>query len=1076
MKKNYLLLLIAIFQILPQNAQTLRSDLNSASNLLSSPKTIQVAGNGSDVYEKSDFNPSGNYTIEVKAKVNSTSNRGIDVLATDATGSGFRTAIHPTALKNYSSFFLPSTIHSSDNSQLTTYRYVMNGTSLNIYKDNDPAPINLTPITKTTVSKSVFAEDFDYGFNSSWIKTGDITVTPVTSIVYYSDASTSVTAETGISALKVETGGTAGTYKLNIPISSSGGQYRLTFKSFPYVKAADAALFGVKNFYIKVYNGNDGTTLIGSSLINGHTGGAGNNPGWSTSTINLPIPSGCTSLVLAFERANTCILYLDNFELIKMAETGNFDLYAPAHDQVAKTGIYDDSNLLKNLIPGFESYAHLDKTTFSGATSGASTTISNWVSNKTSATASTMIEVRSIATSNLTNGKTQLENDKYAVINLNNTTAGTHYISMELPAGTIKPDKTYRLRFGYGWYNAGVTWKNIDFYFTKNPDGTGTDLLGGLKTLGLNDKQSILNSAVDYNFTSPSNVSLTDNYYLVFKRNSSGGMNITLDKMYLTESTPSPLNTLTVGKNYYHGAGDMEITSIKYTDGAYEPIPVALSVTSNSNISAITASDARNLTISGSDVKLTIDEANKTLNSLTVEAGAKVDVANPLSVSGDLVLKAGKNSAPSIKVASAITVSGNLRVEKTIDNTKWYFISFPCNVAVNEITKASGSGTMNLGTNWWIKYYDGALRGENGKGANWKNVLAGDILYANKGYIIGLNNSLTGDYVLSFPLSKNLVNAAETLKNIPVAANTGAASVNNHGWNLIGQPYLSAFKGSNTSGTFNIYLFDGSTYIPYEQSTVPDINSFTGYFVQANNDLVTNGINFALAGRQAVRSVQLVEEPARIELRLTNASGTDYALVKLDDTKTSAYEIGYDLEKWITIETDKPQLYTRIESQDLAFNVLPASEVNNLTLGYYTKNAGIQTLSSVINSNTDISELQLIDKTEGKTINLLNQNYTFDSEVGTINNRFSLQIRKVTTGTTFSSTDKGAFLYIKDKIMAINNLNTPTNVQVFDISGKLIVTTICSDTKNSITLPSKGVYTVRWFENGKIKNSKVVVL
>lgn len=208
-------------------------------------------------------------------------------------------------------------------------------------------------------------------------------------------------------------------------------------------------------------------------------------------------------------------------------------------------------------------------------------------------------------------------------------------------------------------------------------------------------------------------------------------------------------------------------------------------------------------------------------------------------------------------------------------------MSFPADVPINEITQVSGSGTMVLGTNWWIKYYDGLNRAQNGAGGNWKEMNLGQTLVANKGYIIGLSNSLTGDYQLSFPLNKNLVTSAEPQRNIDVDENTGSAPTPNHGWNLIGQPYLCSFNGSSTSGSFNFYFSDGaSTYTAYDQHNVPNIEPFNAYFIQASSSLASSGITFALAGRQNIRSVVNRDQADRLEISLSSKTGSDYTLQK----------------------------------------------------------------------------------------------------------------------------------------------------------------------------------------------------
>lgn len=503
----------------------------------------------------------------------------------------------------------------------------------------------------------------------------------------------------------------------------------------------------------------------------------------------------------------------------------------------------------------------------------------------------------------------------------------------------------------------------------------------------------------------------------------------------------------------------------------FESAEVALS--SNTNIADIPNTANADLVLNSGT--LTVN-SGKTVKTLKANPGSKMVVDNALAITGDLTLVADKNNTPNLKVNSAVTVSGNLKLEKTFDNTKWYFVSFPTNVVVNNISKVSGTGTLTLGTNWWIKYYDGASRAQNGVGSNWKNVIAGETLYANKGYIIGLANSLTGDYVLSFPLAKTLISSADAQRNVSVLANTGAAAVNNHGWNFIGQPFLSPFKGTATSGTFNFYISNGSGgYIPYDQINVPDINPFTGYFVQANAPLVTSGIDFAISGRQAIKSIANETLPARIQLNVSNASGNDYALLKTDNDKSNAYEIGYDLEKWITTEAQNPQIYTRIDDLDYAFNALPESSVNNLALGLYTKNAGMHTISMTPNQSLNISGLLLTDNLKGITTNLLESDYSFDAASGTTNTRFAITIQKVATAIKNPTFIGDAQLNVANGKITVSNLTKGTMLNVFDVSGKLLVQQKVNTNTTSIELKTKGLHIVQLTTGNGLYTQKIVL-
>ncbi len=574
----------------------------------------------------------------------------------------------------------------------------------------------------------------------------------------------------------------------------------------------------------------------------------------------------------------------------------------------------------------------------------------------------------------------------------------------------------------------------------------------------------------------------TLNYLIAASANDGAKGSVTGAGTYQKSSEVTLTATATVGNRFTkwtEGATEVS-TASTYTFTAsaartivanFESTEVALN--SNTNISDVANTPEADFVLNSGT--LTVN-ASKTVKSLKANQGSKVVVNNPLAITGDLTLVADKNTAPNVKVNSAVTVTGNLKLEKTFDNAKWYYVSFPTNVAVDNIVKVSGSGTMTLGTNWWIKSYNGGLRAQNGVGSNWENVLAGGTLTANKGYVIGLANTLTGDYVLSFTLDKNLIALADAQRNVAVLANTGAAAVNNHGWNLIGQPFLSPYIGSSTSGTFNFYVTNGSGgYTAFDQANVPDINPFSSYFVQANAPLVSTGINFAIGGRQTVKSVSTTTQSTRIQLNVSNATGNDYALLKLDNDKTNDYEIGYDLEKWITTDATNPQIYTRLNNLDYAFNALPENSVSNLPLGIYTKTAGIHTISMTPNAATNISGLLLTDNVKGITTDLMKSDYSYDAASGTNNTRFTLGIQKVATGFVNPSQLGNAKLSVINGKIALTNLNEGAIVCVFDASGRLVAQKTEKGESISVDIKTKGIHCVQLTNGSRTQTVKVIL-
>lgn len=508
--------------------------------------------------------------------------------------------------------------------------------------------------------------------------------------------------------------------------------------------------------------------------------------------------------------------------------------------------------------------------------------------------------------------------------------------------------------------------------------------------------------------------------------------------------------------------------------------PFSNPVSTDAFISDIANAGAANVTITGSNTKLTVD-APVTINSLAVSADTKLNLSSALTVIGNVVLKVGKNNAPNVYVETGMVSLNGLTLEKTLDNTKWYFISFPTNVVVNNITQrpSTGTGTLILGTNYWIRYYDGLHRATNGKGGNWIDVTTGQTLNANQGYIIGLDNSLTGDYILSFPLTKTILQSADASSLVPVTAyGVGTSAANNTGWNLVGQPFLSSFNAQAGINAPYMVLHNGSSYVTYSSllNELPtNLLPFDAYFVQADAGLQTSGITFNAISRQNSRKSVVTNLSDIFKIELNTSTGTDKTFLILNDEQNVDYQVGQDMEKWLTTGIDVPQIYTTIDNISYAYNALPAENVQNLSLGLYNKTIGTNTITANAIQASSIEELILTDKLTGISTNLLASSYTFEATTETENNRFVLTIRRISTDNnlTKSGVNEPSISIINGKLK-LNNLSAETTIKLYNAIGQTVFNNVVYSPSLEIPLKAVGMYTIH-IESGTKKWSKKII-
>lgn len=498
-------------------------------------------------------------------------------------------------------------------------------------------------------------------------------------------------------------------------------------------------------------------------------------------------------------------------------------------------------------------------------------------------------------------------------------------------------------------------------------------------------------------------------------------------------------------------------------------------ITTTKSISGLTSINSSSIIDIANGATLNIDVA-KSVGSIILNAGAKMNVAsgNPLTVS-TLTLKSDKDDNTfSAKLDANITAT-NVRLFKTIDDTKWYFMSFPTDVEINAITKSNGDAMTGLGTDWVIKYYDGNKRANDGvsNGSNWVSVTSGT-LTANKGYIFGLKTGIPETELL-IPLNLSIL-SAESEKTVSVFSySTGVAAAVHKGWNLVGQPYLSKYDAQTGSDASYMVIpnANGKTYTVKSRAVgnLPMINPISAYFVQSGVD---GNLSFGLTGRQNTRSLIEKNETEYLQLIISTPTGTDETYLILDDNQSTAYQIGQDMEKWIGTGTDKPQIYTTTDGVNYAFNSLPMNNVNKLPVGIYSKTSGATTISVNALKTSGISKIILKDNTTGINTDLLTSNYNYTSQSGTETNRFGLTIQRISTENDLKNDLNGPNIKIKNGLVELNNLSEKSAIKVYDAVGHVLIAKDLESSKFEILLNVRGLYTIKIVTGNKTWTKKII--
>ena len=492
--------------------------------------------------------------------------------------------------------------------------------------------------------------------------------------------------------------------------------------------------------------------------------------------------------------------------------------------------------------------------------------------------------------------------------------------------------------------------------------------------------------------------------------------------------------------------GNLQQISLSFID------PTNVYITDTKNSSDYSLTENNNVLVQANSV-LSINNTTD-INQLIIYPGAKVNVSSGTTLN-DVILKADDSNSFSLKLGTCMTINGTLTFEKTMLDSKWYFLSFPCDVNVADITM-SGGGILD--SDFYILTYDGANRAINGLGSNWSHVTGGT-LAAKKGYAFGLRTGI-GTQTLSFVLNKSIAEC-ENESTVPATFYDGSLGNNHKGWNLIGQPYLCNFSGCDVGLNF-LTTWNGSTYVGRANSLVSCIQPFEAFFVQVPNSAP---ISFSLTGRQSVRSVVVKDIQESMQLKIKSTEGEDISTFVFDNEQSAGYQIGQDLEKWISVESNKPQIYSLLNGVKYTHNALPLTYASNLTIAYYSKNAGTFTISADNIAVADLKALILLDSQTGTSTDLMQESYRFEAVAGTIENRFQLIAQRISTGDTQNVESDKPVVFVQNSILKIHYLPSNSVIQITDISGKILESNNVSDDNFEFTLKNAGIYTIQIVSN-----------
>ena len=465
----------------------------------------------------------------------------------------------------------------------------------------------------------------------------------------------------------------------------------------------------------------------------------------------------------------------------------------------------------------------------------------------------------------------------------------------------------------------------------------------------------------------------------------------------------------------------------------------------------------------GSSAQTYAGTTTDSLNNMTLNNAAGLSITTPLYVKRYLTLSNGDlasagNLTVNIYTGSILgsgsgTISGNIKVVRTIWKDNWHYISSP----LSGKTAADWNATVPIkfGTYANLYTYD-ETNPSTTNTVGWTAVTTtATAITSMKGFALYFprfqyqtNFSMTGAYTHSQTYSN--AGLTNTASGVPAA----------DGWNLVGNPYPSEIDwnaaGWTKTGLDNAtYVWDqansryatfvsgigtngGSRYIPCMQA----------FYVKVSNPgtgtlSMTNSVRSAVVNRDNWR---VASEDNILKLSATTGAFKDETYIRLSDDATAKFDSQLDAYK-LANGGSNPSLSTKLSGLDYAVNSIPSNTIESTVIPVKLLPAitGNYTLTAEITGFADAESITLVDTLLHTTQDLkINPTYSYDLVKGDTLTRLFITYKKkvrqdvVTANQNNTNTNNTAsiFAFKQNITVNFNDLNVAVaNVAVFDAIG-----------------------------------------
>lgn len=505
-----------------------------------------------------------------------------------------------------------------------------------------------------------------------------------------------------------------------------------------------------------------------------------------------------------------------------------------------------------------------------------------------------------------------------------------------------------------------------------------------------------------------------------------------------------------------------------------------------------------NATTSNADIAGNIIvNGNYTVKNLGIRSGGTLTIksGNTLTVSGNITNAAGANGlviqSDASNTGSLIVSGSNSSEDVTIErymygaSTGWHLIGVPViGQSVNEMATSASNSISTSNNQYGLGFYDESID-------TWTTYTSSTApgaasLIPGMGYEI--NRSVDGDLDFVGTLSSTQVDISVTRDR--------------SGWNVVGNPYPcalyanSAADGTNNFITINsaalddsfeaIYIWNASSseYEVINQSSgATYIPSGQGFFIKSKVGGGTISFTPAMRVHQTGSSFKSTDlfQP-KITLTIDDGFNQNSTQIKFIDGCSLGLDPGYDAGMYHGIKSDL-ELYTRIENDSIAYDLQCLPNISNqdfiIPIEIESKNNHAIRFSLQIEDFPEGYHVYLEDKNKASLTKLgaLGEEYKANISNAISQDRFYLKVSKrdlLEQNININQQDLKIITDYNSGLIRIEGLyNSTAQIQIHDISGRIILSQEINGNIVNASQLKPGIYLVSIIENGIRRTEKI---